>query len=383
MWALIVRIAHAMGLHNESERLSPFDREIRRRVWHQIRLHELSAAIDRGTVLLVQPGTFTTPLPKNVNDSEFDESSTTIPDHETGSTDMTFQLMAYATSNLTMRLVMPESSAKGETWQQRLDASIEMGKQFQEKYLKYCDKSKPFDKFMCGVANAMLASTALRAVRPLQRHMSSVLPRVDSPYVLQIAVNSLRESETLHSDPDTERWRWVFWVQWHALAVSLAGLCSIRNTELADLAWKYVDQSYARNSKHVADTPSGMLWRPIEKLYRKAAAFRDGDHAHQPFHITPPTSHQPTGISAPDPYTASKLTNPALQLTPDSMPSQGLPTNLTDLNGPGGYGDISWLDWNNIMEDISGVNPPGSIDEFQPPLNYGGDWSEIMPPDMI
>ena len=384
MWALIVRIACAMGLHHDSERLPPYEKEVRRRLWYTIRLHELSAAVDRGTVVLIQPGTFTTPLPSNVNDSEFDETSITVPHHETGLTDMAFQLMAHRASALTMRFVMPESGAKDDTWQQRLDAGIEMGRQFQDKYLQYCDPSKPYDRFLHSVAKAMMASTALRAVRPLHRQKTDVLPRVDSPYVLQIAINSLQESENLHSDPDTERWRWVFWVQWHALAVALAGLCSIRNTELASRAWTYVNQSYERNSKHVADSPTGMLWRPIEKLYKKAAAFRDGDASQQSFHIiTPPTSHQTQEIPIMHNYAMSNAGDPALQMTPDSMTENAVFTNAPVVEGEEGYADITWLDWNNIMEDISTMNSTANMGAMKSPMDFTGDWSNILQDGLI
>jgi len=60
-----------------------------------------------------------------------------------------------------------------------------------------------------------------------------------------------------------------------ALAVALAGLCSIRSTPLASRAWYYVDKHYERSARYVADSRTGMLWKPVEKLYKKASAFRD------------------------------------------------------------------------------------------------------------
>lgn len=151
-------------------------------------------------------------MPRNVNDADFDESSISIEDREDGLSDTTFNLMAHAATTLTMQLLTPErAGTKGQTWQQRLDLALSLGKWIREKYLQFCDFSVPFHRFLYSVGNSMAASSALRAVRPMQKHVSSVPPRVDSPFVLQLAVNSLRESEATHQDPEAEGWRWIVW----------------------------------------------------------------------------------------------------------------------------------------------------------------------------
>ena len=278
MWtltAVAVRIARAIGLHHESVTRTPFQYELRRRAWHQIRFLDLYAALDRGSELLISFGSYDTPYPKNTNDGEFDESSTTIPDHDTGLTDMSYSRMAYDATYHTHRLTIPESKPSGETWQQRVELAQKFEDMAQDRYVKYVDTTIPFQRQLKAVALAMSSSMMLRAVRPMQKHVSSVPPRVDSPYVLQIAMNCLKASEEMQHDPETTQWRWMVWVHWHALGVALAGLCSIRDTDLANEAWIYVEQSYARGSRHVADARNGMLWRPIEKLYKAASSFRD------------------------------------------------------------------------------------------------------------
>ncbi|KAK4507397.1 hypothetical protein PRZ48_001132 [Zasmidium cellare] len=406
MTGLVVRIAHGIGLHREIANDSPYMKEIKRRLWHQIRVLDAFSAVDRGTELLVQMSTSDTPLPSNVNDSEFNESTESIQNREEGLSDMTFNLMAHWATTLTMKLLTPEESgAKGQTWQQRLDSSLNLGKQLRERYLQYCDLSIPFHRFLYTVGNSMAASSVLRAVRPMQKHVSSVPPRVDSPFVLQLAVNSLRESEATHQDPETEGWRWIFWVQWHALAVALAGLCSIRDNELANTAWQYVDKAYERHARHVADSRSGMLWKPIEKLYKKASAFRDG-----PTSTRKPSPRQTMSISAltiPEenmenlsinmPSTSAgtnyPMTSGQAQLPVGAMPLSGVLNAPMDVSWSEGYagmsplqmGDMSWMDWERIMEDISGLqssdsgfsNSNLSMSNLQG-MNMGGEWPYQM-----
>lgn len=277
MWtltAVAVRVAKAMGLHREGIPRSPFMTEIRRRLFHQIRFLDAYCCLDRGSEGLITPGSFDTLHPKNVNDSEFDANSTFIPNHEKKLTDQSFALLAYAATERTHLLFIPEDKS-GATWQQRLEMAETFEREVHDKYIGLCDKSKPYQRMMFHVASGMVSSMKLRAVRPVQKHVSSKPPRVDSPYVLELAMNTLTASEAILGDPETSQWRWMIWVPWHGLAVTLAGLCAIRDTPLASKAWQAAESSYARNLRFVAEGRHGMLWRPIEKLYRKASTFRD------------------------------------------------------------------------------------------------------------
>ena len=336
-------------------------------------------SLDRGSEPLIAMNSFDTPIPKICNDTDFDESSTSIPERDAEFTDMSYSHMAYDASYTTQRLNTPDTK---ETWQQRVELAQQFEKKVKDKYLQYCDDSIPFQRFLRRVAEAMTASMFIRAVRPMAKHVSSVPPRVDSPYVLQIAVNSLKASAAILQDPGTEQWRWMIWVGWHALAIALAGLCSIRKTELAKEAWVYVEQGYARGARHVADSRNGMLWRPVEKLYKKASAFRD--HRTTPSNTSPP---QLNPIQPPPPimYPNQFGTNTGLPITqtmPGSMPTSGLLNAPMDVN----FGmnpmdnmdfantDMGWMDFQQILDDLS--NPgAGSGDVMMGDLQ----WPQNLP----
>lgn len=205
----------------------------------------------------------------------------------------------------------------------------------------------------------------------------------------------------------------LFWVQWHPLAVALAGLCTIRGTPLADEAWAYVEPTYTRHADRVADSRHGTLWRPIEKLYRRARAFRDGQsllpgsdasaaaatkarswsqqQQQQLFtSLTPPFMDSQLGNSAPvattgqDPLTAPTMpaAGPSDDMYGGGTAALGNPwdypfdfdlTNGLDSGGHGGAGgntfapndgldtllpsqmgsDPMWMDWERILADMS------------------------------
>lgn len=410
--AMVVRVARAMGLHSKQPGRTPFETELRRRLWHQIRFLDVFAAMDRATETLIGPDSFDTPMPSNVNDSEFDEHSTSIPNRETGVTDMGFALVAYHAVRATQRLSIPESSPTGDTWQQRLDFAEGFNKHITELYLSHCDLTQPFQRLIYTVGTSMKKSMLLRAVRPILRHVSSVPPRIDSPYVLQLAFEALSENEKIFADPDFAQWRWLIWVQWHALAVALAGLCSIRGTDLAEKAWSCVERNYERQLRFVADTRHGMLWRPIEKLWKKAAAFREagrresapmllvqqqqqqqqqplrqlpnGDPCTAPSPFTssptyamggvhPQQPHMPTGSIPMDPMMTSPVDYSFLDTGTDMAP-----TGMTPLPP----GDMSWLDWEGIMNDL---NLPVTMGDMQQPPQVpdGQDWPCNLHSDLM
>lgn len=107
-----------------------------------------------------------------------------------------------------------------------------------------------------------------------------------------------------------------------------------------------------------------MLWRPIEKLYKKAAAFRDGRAPSS--HRASVSPFQPNNTSSPTtmpPHTGTPPgylnVNEQLQLVPGPESFNGpfyVGDDIAALSPVPG-GDISWMDWESIMQDISSLSP--------------------------
>jgi hypothetical protein len=186
-----------------------------------------------------------------------------------------------------------------------------------------------------------------------------------------------------------ERWRWQVWVQWHALAVALAGLCSIRDTPLAEETWHYVELLYEPSAGDVADSKNGMLWRPVERLYRKATAFRDASpNKRQQFSpkVQPPTVFD---FSLPQPTTDASLPSIPAKAYPLSQPYQApvgnaFPNPAMDTKAPNNLplGNMS-LDpsfslgmQQNFSNDFSNMDP-FAIDSFAVDSSWV-DWEQIM-----
>lgn len=394
MWtllALVVRVATAMNLHREPSKYctynTPFQRELRRRLWWRIRYLDVFSSIDRGSELLISSESYSVQMPTLTNDDMFDENSTSIPVLEDRITDLSFVNLCFDACLTIETLLKSEARPSGETWEKRHQIALKFSARVDERYMQYFNKGTAFENFCHAVCESMKASMILRAVRPMQRYVSSAPPRVDSPYVLRMAMENLRGSDRIFNTESAGRWRWQIWVQWHALAVALAGLCSIRNTPLAEETWYYVERQYSQSEKYVADTKNGMLWRPVEKLYKKAVAFRDAAPNQIP-KFTPKVQQSPTTDSSPlqPSFDAPTTTTPRTTFQPfgpQFIPSRSSYPNTTmDITAPSnlpvgsmslspsmagptndfsnGLGDLdafasdpSWVDWSQIMNDYA------------------------------
>lgn len=329
------------------------------------------------------------PFPAHADDIEFDEYSTTIPNYSYGDRlrDTSVAHMCAEACNVMERLQSLKVQPSGQTWEARHDMARDLGINIRERYLKWLNLELPYDRLRYSVGESMLTNMMLRAVRPMQRHVSSTPPRVDSPYVLQMALDCLAASRMVYSDPAIQRWNWMTWVPWHALSVALAGLCSIRGTPLAEKTWWYAEKQYERCEAVIADSKEGMLWKPIVKLYNKATAFRDAGPKHDnampqmqapsrtlsstwtmPLRSTHALAMQQQRMAASDteplfnsPLDMQNITGTIPSLGYNSVPfdpsmnsRDGLSTDMSALETfPN---DASWLDWEQIMNDFADNN---------------------------
>lgn len=71
-----------MGLHHDPEylpRMSPLNIELRRRLWATIMEMIVQSSLESGQPPLISFDDFDTKPPSNINDSEIDESTQTLP----------------------------------------------------------------------------------------------------------------------------------------------------------------------------------------------------------------------------------------------------------------------------------------------------------------
>lgn len=82
LYALAVRLAQRQGYHRRwdkvSSKLTPFDAEMRRRVWLVLQSYDMVLSHQHGMPPMIHEDTFDTETPTNVTDEDFDEDSVSI-----------------------------------------------------------------------------------------------------------------------------------------------------------------------------------------------------------------------------------------------------------------------------------------------------------------
>ena len=283
--SLAVRIAQAMGLHHDrtSASLRPFEREMRLRLWWQILVLDCHTSEDRASDTVISVGSFDARLPLQVNDDDLDFSCPVEVKERKGFTDMTFCLVCHEISNTVKRLNYEPMGELSEprsrfwrTWSNKADAVTNLQRRIEENYLQHLDLARPFHWMTRMVADVIIAETWLLVYRPIQGRRGGPSPRTENPGILGLSVEILERAHQLNTDPAASPFRWLArtYVQWHALAVTIAELCTQTEGPEVERAWAILEPVFAENARHVADTNKGLLWRPIIKLMNRAKKLR-------------------------------------------------------------------------------------------------------------
>ncbi len=281
-WALVglaVRIAQGLGLHKDGEgrAFSAFEAEMRRRLWWQILVLDMRASEDRGSEPVVQPESFNTRMPRNLNDEDFGHDSQHPLPEKKGVTQMTFCLIGMDISNTCRRVnfTLPTCERQTLTLQQKEELVKACTDRIESHYLAGCDPSDQSTWLVYMMVHSLILELWLLIQYPLQSRKSAPqdYPRGQS---LRTVVAYLTIGELIEENESAAGFTWFFntYVPWHALAVALAELCTETQGPLADRAWAVIDKGYRKWSERVADTKQGMLWRPVKRLMKRARAAR-------------------------------------------------------------------------------------------------------------
>ena len=93
MTGLVIKMAQYLGLQRDGANfanLSPFEIEMRRRVWWAVLNLDLRASEDQGTDLTIAHGSFDTNITLNVNDTDIEPETKKMPAMRDSMTDMSF-----------------------------------------------------------------------------------------------------------------------------------------------------------------------------------------------------------------------------------------------------------------------------------------------------
>lgn len=283
LFGLTVQLARELGLHSAKniQNFPPLQHELRCRVWHTLRLLDFRAALDRGAECVIGPDSFDTQLPQNLNDEDLYEGQAILPGSRETITDVSVGLIGYNSVTALTELyhIKPthlDPSNPSNVWLHRQKIACDYEQRVKEGFAKFCDKSIPLHWMLNYAIDISVTLCHLLAIRPMSyvKDTSLPLPLVDSKHILERSISSLQEDERFFANETARGFQWFVWVHWYVLAVALVELGASPSALLDEFTWNMVLTTYDRQSRLIADTSNGSLWKPLRKLMNKVQLLR-------------------------------------------------------------------------------------------------------------
>jgi hypothetical protein len=281
MLSVALRIAQALSLHltDPPFPVTPFEREMRRRLWHLIGWLDLEGSLNRGSESMMRSAWIQTHSLTNSNDDDFGiDTMDPLPAAQSRPTEATL-LIVFAHAQCTLRAL--DLSHFAEPGVTDIHARQQMVDHFRHTTKGLLAGSDPenvaFHWFTKQIQEQISDVLQLIALRPLQRSPSFVPSELQGPRILALAADILERRQRMFSDPRAHPWRWfeLLYFPWHALVVAMTEVCVCVDPSVMDRYWPTLERSYEYFQKQAVGTHYDWLSTSMETLMRNARAARE------------------------------------------------------------------------------------------------------------
>ncbi|KAF4975659.1 hypothetical protein FZEAL_7594 [Fusarium zealandicum] len=286
---LVVHLAQGMGLHRDGSHfgLSPFETEMRRRLWWSLLVLDLRSADELGTDLIIGDTFYDTQMPSNLNDADIGPETTEFPDPREGRSDSAVTLVRYEICSLSRRLVRASSASasfcpKGipmniSSLEDRERMLIDVYQRVEHKFLKHVSgDTNPLYWMVAIVARLIMAKMTLVVYQPM------LFPGADGDLseearqrVYVAAIEIIEYNHILNTDQRCKQYKWLLqtYTNWHAMAYFLIESCRRPWTALVERGWQALNGYEGHPAEYVRTADYTSVILPLRKLY-----FRAGKH---------------------------------------------------------------------------------------------------------
>ena len=383
-----------MGLHRDGEclGLSPFESEMRRRLWWQIIMVDAKYAMLSGLSHSLLPRNWDTKAPKNVNDADIYPSATEPVQDRDGPTEMIFCLILYKFASFLVQTpgveamilatefegTMGPDGPSDEQMAEYRRTVENLGKELLDLLDRYCDPT-------AGPVHEMAIDMREHLIKKLSEIISP--PKIEPDWTgngqqamkdnaFKVAVATMEHNEQNYLSSKDKGFIWFSLVHFQPdVFMYMAGqLCHRTEGPLVERAWRQVEVVYTYHPELVdlSNKTYSTLAIFILKAWKKREEVifnRTGQFAEVPFYIDKLRSLMPnddykTQDTPPNPYTPTVLAARPPVVGADPMFDQFL----------GGYLDVSTYEW----DMFSGMMAPGPRQAPNPYSGFGmdptGEW---------
>lgn len=386
---LLVRLAVSMGLHRDGSSvpdMSPFEAEIRRRVWWHICCTEVRLNDGQVPEMGLSERDFDTREPTNLDDVDISPEMMTIPAPRAGFTDTTITLIGCEKWRLTR--AMQAATLKLNSGQSESTTSIE---QKLEKLRSFKDRlsaesyhwqlDQPIQLVLSILSKVHANSWELVINRLKGAPASHEGSPDDESFTLALAI--VKDFLQFQQNELTKRWAWLVQgnVHWQPMAIVLTRICSSPWDATSEHAWNLVALSLSLVPAVAQTDP---IWRALQHLVART-------HKHRTQQRFEKFQAQPTGQlineNATDDHAVGgpNISADSTHISPlqDEMHFHGSlnlqPENANPQNDRI-EDQIPWLfpiDYDNCRE-TAGTLDYVNLDDMAQPMDWEG-WTNVFP----
>ncbi|KAK6221627.1 fungal specific transcription factor domain-containing protein [Colletotrichum tabaci] len=284
MTGLAIRMGHAIGLHRDGshfDHLSPYEVEIRRRVWWSLCLVDIRASEDQGTEFTIGDGSFDTKMPLNVNDADLHPGKTDAIVERQYDTDMSFALGSFRTCRVT-RQIMAARIADGGPDVEKQNQLLDAFRGDIEKW-GFSHNVRDFQtmSYWVGitVTHLVISKLALFIHLPALFSSPSELFSDENRNKLLVAAIEVAEfNHALNAEAASRQWRWIIetYTHWHAIVYLLIETSRRPWSPVIERAWVALHSKWLIPAQFKTDK-SLHVWIPLRKLMARACKHRESE----------------------------------------------------------------------------------------------------------
>ncbi|CAG8254376.1 unnamed protein product [Penicillium salamii] len=283
MTGLAIRMGQALGLHRDGshfDHLSPYEVEIRRRVWWVLCILDVRASEDQGMDYTIPSAGFDTKIPLNLNDSDLDPQSKEMPPERDSLTDMSVARVSFGICEVTRQMMAHGFQEKAPTPEKQSSLLDDMFQGVEREYLRYATDSENITYWaIVIVTRLVMAKMSLLVYLPLLFCTSK--EDFSEELRARLLVSGIEVAEynhALNSERACRQWRWAFqtYTHWYSIVFMMLEISRAPWSPISERAW------VALHSVWLIPTRSHMdkdlrIWIPLRKLMSNARKHRQAE----------------------------------------------------------------------------------------------------------